>query len=90
MINCYHGCLVKLYGAAALGGVFASAAWGGVQAEITGGSFGRGFLAAGVGAVAGGNGGGPKGFVKSAMLGGVTTRITGGKFKNGAATAAFM
>lgn len=74
------------------GGFVGSAVWGGIEADMNGGSFGRGFLAAGIGAYYGGMGTGPSisGFVKSAVLGGVTTEITGGKFKNGAASAAFM
>jgi RHS repeat-associated protein len=77
-------------GAAASAGLFASAMWGGIQSEIEGGSFGHGFLAAGIGAMGGGDSSGWTGFVKAAVIGGVATEITGGKFKNGAAGAAFM
>jgi RHS repeat-associated protein len=77
------------YGA---GGVWGSAVWGGVESYMNGGAIGRGFIAAGIGALGGAGGGGPsiKGFVTSAVLGGVATEVTGGKFKNGAASAAFM
>jgi RHS repeat-associated protein len=77
------------YGA---GGVWGSAVWGGVESYMNGGAIGRGFIAAGIGALGGAGGGGPsiKGFVTSAVLGGVATQVTGGKFKNGAASAAFM
>lgn len=84
-----------LYGAiggvAAYAGVAASAMWGGIQSEIEGGSFGHGFLAAGIGTIGGSSSGpGWGGFIRSAVIGGVATEITGGKFKNGAASAAFM
>ena len=73
------------------GGALGSALWGGVQARMTGGNVGQGFLAAGIGGLGGGDGGfSADGLIRSAILGGIATRITGGKFVNGAATAAFM
>jgi hypothetical protein len=74
------------------GGAWGSALWGGAESYMNGGAIGRGFIAAGIGAMGGAGGGGPsiKGFVTSAVLGGVATEVTGGKFKNGAASAAFM
>lgn len=72
------------------GSLFASGLVGGVQAYVEGGDFGRGFLAAGVGAFMGAQDiQGGWGFTASAVTGGVVSEITGGKFKNGAATAAF-
>lgn len=61
---------------------------GGMQTVMSGGKFGSGFMAAGIGGVGGGTGW--TGFVQAAVLGGVASEITGGKFKNGAASAAFM
>jgi RHS repeat-associated protein len=76
------------------GHIAAHAIAGGVLAELQGGKFGHGFLAAGI----------TKGFqvsgsmsnnsvmatLQSAVVGGTVSRITGGKFANGAVTAAFQ
>lgn len=65
---------------------------GGVFAEAGGGEFGAGFVAAGIGSLAGlGDTGGFSGgrLIASAIAGGVSSRITGGKFANGAVTSAF-
>lgn len=73
--------------------VLAHGATGGVLAELQGGSFGAGFLAAGLSKAAYAAGIVPKnmagGIVVSAAIGGTASVISGGKFANGAVTAAF-
>lgn len=90
--NIIKGAVFGAFAGAAyeIGGFVGSGLWGGAQASIEGGDFGRGFLAAGIGAFVGGQDiQGGWGFMASAVTGGVVSEITGGKFKNGAATAAF-
>ena len=65
---------------------------GGISSVVNGGNFGSGFLAAGIGSLAGplvGNKFSPAGLIVSATLGGVASVLGGGKFANGAVTAAF-
>ena len=65
---------------------------GGVMSYMQGGSFGVGFLSAGIGAAVGaynGEGYSIGGLIRSSIAGGTASYITGGKFGNGAATAAF-
>ena len=74
------------------GHVFAHATLGGVTAELNGGKFGHGFVAAGFSTAldptidTGSSYG--DGFLH-AMLGGTVSELSGGKFANGAITAAF-
>jgi RHS repeat-associated protein len=63
---------------------------GGTLSAAQGGNFGSGFLAAGVGSLAGGAGKFDIGhLVLSTTLGGAASVLGGGKFANGAVTAAF-
>ncbi|WP_298773746.1 hypothetical protein [uncultured Shewanella sp.] len=69
-----------------------SAVIGGVSAEMMGGDFHRGFIAAGIGAGIGGGQGIENPYVRvavAAVVGGTTSTIMGGKFANGAITAGF-
>lgn len=75
--------------------VLYSATVGGVAATLTGGKFGHGFVASGIGAYFGGakwmvDVGAPLRVGIAAIVGGTSSELTGGKFKNGAGTAAFM
>ncbi len=94
------GYLGGAYGADTLGlteFVGWSALAGGITAELQGGKFGHGFIAAGVGAAAGsislGNVEGPLAALgrtlARSVIGGTVSKVTGGKFANGAAYAAF-
>jgi len=79
--------------------VIASGILGGTLAEIQGGSFGNGFVSAGLGSYAGGAmssywGGTSTAAVfariaAGAVVGGTVSQLTGGKFANGAAYGAF-
>ena len=65
---------------------------GGLTSEMQGGKFASGFLAAGVGSLAGGLSGTQLDagkLIASAVLGGVTSVIGGGKFENGAISGTF-
>jgi RHS repeat-associated protein len=68
---------------------------GGLASVAEGGNFGSGFLAGGVGSLAGPLTGGspgqfsPQGVLESAVLGGASSVLGGGKFANGAITGAF-
>jgi len=65
---------------------------GGLNSTIEGGNFGSGFLAGGVGSLAGSWSGGqfdPGHMLASAIVGGAASVLGGGKFLNGAITAAF-
>lgn len=63
---------------------------GGALAEVQGGKFGNGFIAAGIGAAAGVKfNSGWQGLLAATVAGGTASEITGGKFANGAASAAF-
>src|SRR5690625_1896267 len=82
--------LGAMTGMASGANIYLGAIVAGVSAHAQGGSFGRTFAAAGVGAMVSGLGlQGPQGFIVASVVGGVSSEITGGKFKNGAATAAF-
>ncbi len=75
-----------------VGKMIASGLVGGMFSLSTGGNFGSGFLAAGVGSLGGGLGGTQFNFGKmlvGAALGGAASVLGGGKFANGAITAAF-
>ncbi len=84
----------------ALAQITAHAMVGGVAAQLSGGSFGHGFISAGVTKGAGGiflPGGSNltskqivSGSVISAVIGGTVSSLTGGKFANGAQTAAMQ
>src|SRR5579885_2382082 len=65
---------------------------GGLNSTIEGGNFGSGFLAGGVGSLAGSWSGGqfdPGHMLASAIVGGAASVLGGGKFANGAITGAF-
>src|SRR5581483_564399 len=65
---------------------------GGLNSTIEGGNFGSGFLAGGVGSLAGSWSGGPFDpghMLASAIAGGAASVLGGGKFANGAITGAF-
>src|SRR5581483_3508768 len=65
---------------------------GGLNSTIEGGNFGSGFLAGGVGSLAGSWSGGPFDpghMLASAIAGGAASVLGGGKFLNGAITSAF-
>src|SRR5581483_2033902 len=65
---------------------------GGLNSTIEGGNFGSGFLAGGVGSLAGSWSGGPFDpghMLASAIVGGAASVLGGGKFLNGAITSAF-
>jgi len=82
--------LGAMTGMASGANIYLGAIVAGVSAHAQGGSFGRTFAAAGVGAMVSGLGlQDPQGFITASVVGGVSSEITGGKFKNGAATAAF-
>ena len=76
-----------------IGHILTHGATGGVLAELQGGNFGVGFLAAGLSKAAYTSGIVPKdiigGSLVSAAIGGTISAISGGKFANGATTAAF-
>lgn len=74
---------------------FVSGVSGGLFSELQGGSFGNGFISAGIGVI-GGMAVGKLGIttrtgriISSAVIGGTASKLTGGKFVNGAVTAAF-
>ncbi|WP_444933514.1 FG-GAP-like repeat-containing protein [Microbulbifer sp. JTAC008] len=76
--------------------IAAHAMVGGITAELQGGKFGHGFLAAGFSAAASASGilgepgtFTPEGIIGSAVIGGTASVLTGGKFANGAVTGAF-
>ncbi|MBW8184280.1 toxin TcdB middle/N-terminal domain-containing protein [Shewanella nanhaiensis] len=75
------------------GHIFAHGVAGGVLAEIQGGDFGSGFLAAGLSKAAFAANIVPNniigGAIVSAAIGGTASVVSGGKFANGAMTAAF-
>ena len=60
---------------------------GGAMESVQGGSFGHGFMVAGISGMGGGEG--IPGAVSAMIIGGTVSEMTGGKFKNGAASAAF-
>lgn len=65
---------------------------GGLTSKISGGNFASGFLAAGIGSLAGGFSGpdfNPAKMIASAALGGAASVLGGGKFADGAITGAF-
>lgn len=65
---------------------------GGLASVIEGSNFGSGFLAAGVGSLAGGSSDGQidlGGLIASAVVGGAASVLGGGKFENGAITGAY-
>lgn len=80
-------------GNATVGAVLAQGLTGGLFSVASGGNFGSGFLAGGVGALAGPIFGGgpfdPGKMIGSAVLGGFASVLGGGKFANGALTGAF-
>lgn len=75
------------------GRFIASGLIGGLSSVAQGSNFGSGFLAGGVGSLAGplpgGGGITPQGVLVSAVLGGAASVLGGGKFANGAITGAF-
>ncbi len=75
-----------------VGQMIASGLIGGTLSAAQGGNFGSGFLAAGVGSLAGSLSGqnfDPGKMVAAAVLGGAASVLGGGKFANGAITGAF-
>ena len=81
-------------GIASGGSMLNDALIGGIASTLQGGKFGRGFVSAGLGNLAGNAAGGFKGnvFAKvlvAGVLGGTVSKITGDKFANGAFGAAF-
>lgn len=79
--------------------IFANAMVGGIAAELQGGKFGHGFLAAGftsafkpmVNQIGGGSANYmPVRVIAAAIIGGTASKISGGKFANGATTGAFV
>lgn len=75
-----------------ISGVLVQGAVGGIASVVGGEKFGSGFLAAGVGSLAGGLSGGSFDagkMIASAALGGVASVLGGGKFANGALSASF-
>jgi RHS repeat-associated protein len=80
---------------AIIGTAIAQGAVGGILSVAQGGNFGSGFLAAGIGSLAGplglsqGSQFSPGGLIESATLGGIGSALGGGKFANGAESAAF-
>src|SRR5690625_862090 len=82
--------LGAMTGMASGANIYLGAIVAGVSAHAQGGSFGRTFVAAGVGAIVGRlDLNGLNAVVVSTGAGGERREITGGKFKNGASTAAF-
>jgi hypothetical protein len=76
-----------------VGRVIAQGFIGGITSVTQGGNFGSGFLAAGVGSLAGpaivGRTFSVRGLIVSAVLSGTASVLGGGKFENGAITGAF-
>ena len=86
------GYLGNVLGGTVVSRFIAQGAVGGLMSVIEGGKFGSGFLAAGVGSLAGQFSGGQFDVAKmlaSAAIGGAASVLGGGKFENGAITAAF-
>ncbi len=84
--------LGNVLGNAVLGRLIGFGFVGGMVSVAEGGNFGSGFLAGGVGSLAGSWSGGqfdPGHMLASAIVGGAASVLGGGKFLNGAITAAF-
>src|SRR5690625_7165881 len=82
--------LGAMTGMASGANIYLGAIVAGVSAHAQGGSFGRTFAAAGVGAMVSGLGlQGPQGFITASVVGGVSSEITGDTFINGASHASF-
>lgn len=89
------GAYTSVAGLGGGGNFFVSGFVGGVLSEIQGGSFGSGFITAGVAAIAtpiiNGNVSSAVGrVIVRSLIGGTVSHLTGGKFANGAVTAALQ